>query len=140
MCQLTFNQYFNYWDSGSLVRKKEAGLIFKAWEWLESISISFIDRPSIILGDLNVGLKSSRSRGGDYFRRILQSGWHRAMPKGVASFYSKRGKQSEIDHIMGTNLCKFSNARYVTELNGHLFAGRNNAISDHAALLVEVDV
>ncbi len=120
--------------------KQDAGLIFKAWEWLESISTSFIDRPSIILGDLNVGLKSSRSRGGDHFRRILQSGWHRAMPKDAVSFYSKRGKKSEIDHILGTSLCKFSNARYITELNGHLFAGRNDAISDHAALLVEVAV
>ena len=120
--------------------KKDSGLVFKAWDWLESISISFIDQPSIILGDLNVGLKSGRSRGGEHFRRILQSGWNRAIPGGDASYYSNRGKQSEIDHILGTNLCSFSNARYVTEHNGYLLAGRKEAISDHAALLVEVAV
>jgi endonuclease/exonuclease/phosphatase family metal-dependent hydrolase len=120
--------------------QKESSLIFKAWDWLESVSTSLIDQPSIILGDLNVGLKSPSSRGGEHFRRILNSGWHRAIPRGSASFYSNRGSQSEIDHILGSSLCKFSHARYITQLNGYLLAGKKDAISDHAVLLAELDV
>jgi hypothetical protein len=118
----------------------DAGLVGKAWEWVESTAADLLHRPAIILGDLNVGLKSKPSRGGDHFRRILQSGWHRATPKETASFFGDHGQQSEIDHILGTNLTNFSNARYVTKLERHLFAGGNTAISDHAALVAEVIV
>jgi endonuclease/exonuclease/phosphatase family metal-dependent hydrolase len=120
--------------------KQEAGLVFNAWNWLEATAATLLDKPSIILGDLNVGLTSNRSRGGEHFGRILQSGWHRAIPKAAASFYGSHGQQSEIDHILGAGLCGFSNARYVTELDGHLYAGGNDSISDHAALMTEVTV
>jgi len=117
--------------------KQDVGLVIDAWEWLESTAAALLKQPSIILGDLNVGLKSKFSRGGEHFRRILESGWHRATPKDAASFYGDHGQQSEIDHILGTKFCEFSNERYVTALDGYLFAGTNEAISDHAALLVE---
>jgi endonuclease/exonuclease/phosphatase family metal-dependent hydrolase len=120
--------------------KQTAELVIKAWEWLESTAATLVNKPSIILGDLNVGLKSNPSRGGDHFRRILQAGWCRATPKGAASFFSDSGQHSEIDHVLGTKFCGFNSARYVTELDGHIFAGGNNAISDHAALLADVTV
>lgn len=120
--------------------KEDAGLVINAWEWLESTTTALLNQPSIILGDLNVGLKSYRSRGGEHFRRILQSGWHRATPKDAASFYNEHGQQSEIDHALGTSVCAFDDARYVTELGGYSFAGGKDAISDHAALLAEVRV
>ena len=53
--------------------KQDAGLVINAWEWLESTAATFLNQPSIILGDLNVGLKSNPARGGEQFRRILQS-------------------------------------------------------------------
>ena len=118
--------------------KQDAGLVFDAWEWLESTAAGLKDQPAIILGDLNVGLKSNRSRGGEHFRRILTSGWHRAIPKETSSYYGASGRQSEIDHILGTAVCEFSNARYVTELAGYQFAGTTSAISDHTALLTDV--
>jgi endonuclease/exonuclease/phosphatase family metal-dependent hydrolase len=118
--------------------KQDLGLVINAWDWLESTATALLDQPSIILGDLNVGLKSIRSRGGEHFRRILQSGWRRATPANNASFFSDHGQQSEIDHILCTGSCEISDARYVTELDGHLLAGSKDAISDHAALLGEV--
>ncbi len=117
---------------------KNVGLLVNAWDWLESTAAALLNRPSIILGDLNAELKSNRSRGGEHLRRIMQSGWHRAAPKETASFFNNAGQNSEIDHILGTSLCGFSNARYVTELDGHLLTGGKDAISDHAALLAEV--
>lgn len=120
--------------------RQDVGLVVHAWEWLESTAAALSNQPSIILGDLNVGLKSSRSRGGEHFRRILRSGWQRAAPNETASYFGDDVHHSEIDHVLGTNLCGFNNARYVTELDGYLFAGGNDSISDHAALLAEVSV
>lgn len=118
--------------------KQDAELAVKAWDWLEKTASTLVDQPAIILGDLNVGLKSYGPRGGNHFRRILQSGWHRAVPKETASFFSSHGQQSEIDHILGTGKCQFQNTHYVTEFGGYVFAGGKQAISDHAALLAEV--
>jgi NAD(P)H-dependent FMN reductase len=116
------------------------GFVVNAWDWLESTAAALRNRPSIILGDLNAELKSNRSRGGEHLRRILRSGWHRAAPAETSCFFGNGGQNSEIDHILGTDLCGFGNARYVTELNGHLFAGGKDAISDHAALMAEMTV
>jgi endonuclease/exonuclease/phosphatase family metal-dependent hydrolase len=121
-------------------QKQDAKLVFNAWEWLETTAAALLSQPAIILGDLNVGLKSNRSRGGEYFRNILQTGWHRATPKECASFFGGNGQQSEIDHILGTSSCRFSNAQYVTQREGYLLAGTTDAISDHAALMTEVSV
>ncbi len=118
--------------------KQEAGLVFNAWDWLEGIAAFFLNQPSVILGDLNVGLKSRRSRGGEHFRRILSLGWRRATPVGTASYFGAGERRSEVDHILGNGLCHIQNARYVTDLDGHILAGRSDAISDHAALMAEI--
>jgi len=118
--------------------RQDSGLVFTAWEWLESAASKLVNQPAIILGDLNVGLNSTPSRGGEYFERILNSGWQRAIPSDGTSFFSTQGQQSEIDHILGTRLVGFNNAHYVTQLDGHEFAGGDGAISDHAALMAEV--
>lgn len=118
--------------------KKSAGLVIPAWDWLEETAAFLADRSAVIMGDLNVSLKSPRSRGGEHFRRILQSGWHRATPAHSASFFRADGASSEIDHILGTDLCQAGGTRYVTELGGYQFAGGLDPISDHAALVTEV--
>ena len=120
--------------------KQDVGLVSPAWEWMETTAAALLGQSSIILGDLNVGLKSGRARGGEHFRRILDSGWHRAVPESGGSYHTAKGHISEIDHILGTSLCEFSNARYVTEVDGYVLAGGKEAISDHAALLADVAV
>ena len=119
---------------------KEVDLVTTSWDWVESTAVKLSGKPSLILGDLNVALKSNPRRGGDHFRRILQTGWHRAVPKDGASFHSEHGQLSEIDHILGTSSCEFTNARYITEIDGYRLAGSKDAISDHAALLADVAV
>ncbi len=120
--------------------KQDAGLVFAAWDWLESTAATLLDRPVVILGDLNVGLKSNRSRGGEHFRRILSSGWQRATPVGTASYFGAAEKRSEVDHILSNGLCGLHDARYVTELGEYVLAGQSDAISDHAALRAEISV
>lgn len=118
----------------------EIGLVVQAWDWIESAATHLFLTPALILGDLNAGLKSSRSRGGDNFRGILQTGWHRATPGEGASFFGEQGPLSEIDHILGTPMCAFDNARYVASVDGFELAGSTSAISDHAALVANVKV
>lgn len=118
----------------------EMPLVIRAWDWLQSAAADLKNQPAIILGDLNVQLKSPRSRGGEHFRNLLASGWQRAIPKDGSSFVGDSGTPSEIDHILGTSACGFSNARYATEHAGYRFSGGEGAISDHAALLAEVRV
>lgn len=120
--------------------KQDLGLVISAWDWLEKTAASLVDQSAVIIGDLNVGLKSRRERGGEHFRKILQSGWHRATPADSASFFGGDGGTSEIDHIMGTNSCRFTGAHYVTKTGSYEFAGGQDPISDHAALLAEIAV
>jgi endonuclease/exonuclease/phosphatase family metal-dependent hydrolase len=123
------------WYDGS-----DMPMVFRAWDWLEAAAAALAGRPAVILGDLNVGLKSGHARGGDHFRRMLASGWHRAEPSEGASFYTSGGGASEIDHILGSGSCHFGVARYVASLGQHKLAGCENAISDHAALVADVTV
>lgn len=120
--------------------KKDIGLVINAWDWLEATGATLANKPAIILGDLNVALNSTRARGGEHFRRILQAGWQRATPKDAHSFFGAHGQNSEIDHILVTQRCHLNNPHYVIKLDGHLFAGGTEALSDHAALLADVTV
>jgi hypothetical protein len=119
--------------------RKSAHLLVPAWEWLESTTGSLKSSPSIVIGDLNVSL-SRASCARNQFRRILASGWHRAEPTGGATFYGHGGKNSEIDHIIATPHCILSDALCVQQAGGFEFAGSSSAISDHAALVCNVEV
>jgi hypothetical protein len=115
-----------------------ASMLLRTWEWLEKTAARLKNTPSVIMGDLNVSTTSTRSKGGDHFRRILGNGWHRAAPHGEGSYFSHSGVRTEIDHIIGTSHCVFADARYVRESGGFVLAGLPNAISDHAALVCRV--
>jgi len=109
-----------------------------AWDWLERTVNAFKETPAVVLGDLNADPAASKARGGEYFRRILRNGWHRATPPGGTSYFGLGNRRSEIDHILANAGCSFANPRYVTEVGGFKLAGTPDAISDHAALLANV--
>ena len=123
------------WYNDKNKRKKTAHLIRPAWEWLEATMTSLKSGPSMVIGDLNVKTMSPKGRGGDHFRRILSSGWHRA--PGGPTFFNKE-KRSEIDHILATDHCVLSGAMSITEAAGFVLAGPGG-ISDHAALVCRVE-
>jgi endonuclease/exonuclease/phosphatase family metal-dependent hydrolase len=114
-------------------------LVSTAWDWLENTAATLIGTPAIILGDLNVELKSPRSRGGDHFRRMMDSGWERATPAGGASYIGSTDYTSEIDHLLSTASVRISSASYVKDAPGFCLAGGPGALSDHAALVATVD-
>lgn len=115
-----------------------APMLLRSWDWLEEATAKLKNTPSVILGDLNVSTTSTSSKVCEHFRRILSNGWHRAAPVGEASYFGQGGVRTEIDHIIGTSHCVFSDATYVQESGAFAFAGLPNAISDHAALVCRV--
>ena len=117
----------------------ERARLCASWDWLERTINAFKETPAVVLGDLNANPASSKARGGEYFRRILRNGWHRATPKG-ASYFGTAGRCSEIDHMLGNVGCSFANPRYVTAVGEFKLAGAPDAISDHAALLADLTV
>jgi endonuclease/exonuclease/phosphatase family metal-dependent hydrolase len=117
---------------------KDAGLVHRAWDWLEAAIAELSKSTTVVLGDFNVDLRSPRSRGGEHFRRILDAGWHRAAPPSGGSYFTADGRSSEIDHILGSPLCRFNTAEYVTEAGGYSLAASEGSISDHCALVAEL--
>ena len=119
---------------------ESSSLVTRAWDWVEEAAAGLLSEPSIIVGDLNAGLNSKASRGGEHLRRIIDSGWQRAAPTTGFSYFGSGGKRSEIDHLLSTSLCYVANPHYVTQQGQHCFAGVVGAISDHAALVANVMV
>jgi hypothetical protein len=54
------------------------------------------------------------------------------------SYYGEKGARTEIDHALCSPSLQFASASYQTEFNDAVFAGTDAALSDHAALMVEV--
>ncbi len=116
-----------------------AALLRSAWTWIESTAKSLSSRASLILGDLNVST-SSRTTGGSYFRKILNSGWVRANTEDRFTFFGHGGKSSETDHILATKHCLLRNARVVKRAGDFDLADSDSALSDHAAVICDVVV
>jgi len=115
-------------------------LLLKAWQWLETTADDLKGRPAVILGDLNISTTSIVKPAYRSFHRILSDGWYRAEPPERATYFSKTGYTSEIDHIMATNHCAISNSKVIKQIPGFSIAGGPGAISDHAILLCDVEV
>jgi endonuclease/exonuclease/phosphatase family metal-dependent hydrolase len=118
---------------------KQRDLLIKSWEWLESTAASLSSEPAVILGDLNIRCSSRDKVGGQHFQRILDSGWTRAAPVGGYSYYGARGVRSEIDHILTTAHCTIRSAECVTAVPDFTLAGSPSSLSDHAALVAEIE-
>ena len=115
-------------------------LLLRSWEWLETAAAALRETPAVIMGDLNVRPSPDRSGVGACFRRLLDNGWQRAAPTGGYSYFGPTGVRSEIDHALASPRCKIRGAEYVVSVTGFTLAGAQNALSDHAALVVDLDI
>ncbi len=119
---------------------KESAFLHQAWDWLESTAAMLRHGAAVLLGDLNVSVASTETRGGDHFRRILASGWQRAAPADGATYFGHGGRTSEIDHILATDRCVLSEAACIKSAGAFTYCGSQDAISDHAALRCRVEL
>ena len=117
---------------------ESTSLVTQAWHLVEKAAAGLISELTIIVDDLNAGLNSKASRGGDHFRHIIESGWQRATSPTGFSYLGSGGKRSEVDHLLSTSLCHVDNPHYVVQQGPHSFAGAAGLISDHAALVANV--
>lgn len=117
----------------------EAPLTIKAWTWLTQLAASLEEEAAVMLGDFNVSVKSAKSRGGNHFRAILDSGW-RTTSLEAPTYFSTSGPGSQIDHILCTRRCALSSAEVITRSGQFILAGRPEALSDHAAVMCKVTV
>jgi endonuclease/exonuclease/phosphatase family metal-dependent hydrolase len=114
-------------------------LLMRSWEWLEAASAALREAPAVIIGDLNIHPMPDRKGVGACFRRILDNGWQRAVPAEGYSYFGHSGVRSEIDHALVSPRCRIQGAEYVISVPGFELAGTADALSDHAALVVDVD-
>lgn len=117
----------------------ESAFLRQAWEWIESTAAMLRHEAAVVLGDLNVSVASPDSRGGGHFRRILASGWQRAVPADAATYFGHGGRTSEIDHILATDRCVLSEAACIKSTGGFTYCDSQGAISDHAALQCRIE-
>jgi endonuclease/exonuclease/phosphatase family metal-dependent hydrolase len=114
------------------------------WTWLENAAAVLLRTPpAVILGDLNTPPVTGRERSGvrACFRRIIESGWRRVPPTGNGSYFNhQHGTWTEIDHILYTPQCRLREAEYVVGVAGFTLAGTPDALSDHAAVVADLDI
>lgn len=119
---------------------REPPIRIKCWEWIEETMAIAIRRPFIVLGDFNTAPHYSRARCGDRIGKLQSNGWQFASPAEGASYWTPKGHAVRIDHAFVSPHFVIRNARYVTEVGEYVFAGkRPGALSDHAALVVDVE-
>lgn len=110
------------------------------WEWFDELARSVEDQPALIIGDVNFDFGTSPSGWrGRALKQFQERGWHMPRPDGEWSYASKTSaSRSRIDHALVRPGIEVHTARYVSSLGSHSFAGHKDAISDHAAFVLDL--
>jgi endonuclease/exonuclease/phosphatase family metal-dependent hydrolase len=107
-----------------------------AWDWLaHAAAETRLAGPALLVGDLNTSL-AAKPRVPQF--HALADSWSRLQPSGPGGYFGRGDIVSEIDHAFVAGAA--GTARYVTQLEGFRLAGAEGAISDHAALHVQLKV
>jgi len=116
----------------------EAAHLLAAWEWASDLAARLCEQPAVILGDLNVSLKSLGYQKGRHLQAILASGWTRVATVG-ATYHGHNGVRSEIDHVLVTRQCRATHPVVLTTVGEFSLCGQANSISDHAVLMCDLE-
>lgn len=109
------------------------------WDWIISTASSVKQRPFILIGDFNTDPSYPKARCGDRIGRLINDGWQHSSSRADASYWTPKGHGVCIDHSFVTQHFMIQNVRYIREEGEYIFAGKGNtALSDHAALIVDV--
>jgi hypothetical protein len=90
----------------------------------------------VIVGDLNAS-RRSRTAGGEHLRRIIAAGWTLATPDAEPSYFSAKTRAT-LDHLLHTRAIRATNTRFVSTAGKYILAGARDALSDHAAIVGEL--
>jgi endonuclease/exonuclease/phosphatase family metal-dependent hydrolase len=109
------------------------------WEWLLDTAAKVRDRPFVLVGDFNTDSTYDHSKCGDCIGRLKDSGWcHHQFPENPPSYRTPHGHEVCIDHCFVTAHFDLQCTSYVAQEGAHVLFAPKGALSDHAALRVEL--
>jgi len=113
------------------------------WEWVIQTARENLNCPFIFIGDFNCDLVRKTKDNGLRLEQLTREGWTHAIPKdsSVKSFYSKpESKGSTIDHAFLSPQLVLKKTDFILQKGSYHFAKHEDALSDHAVLMVEFDL
>jgi endonuclease/exonuclease/phosphatase family metal-dependent hydrolase len=124
-------------------RKDQIPVISRPWwEWVIKTARENLQNPFIFIRDFNCDLMRRTEEDGLRLEQLVREGWTHAIPKNsdVRSFYSNPdSKGSTIDHVFLSPQLVLKKTEFILEKGPYHYAKHNDALSDHAVLLVEFD-
>ena len=126
----------------------EAGKKKDWWDWVTEVAEENRNHPFIILGDFNTEPTTKGPDGGVRLLNLEENGWQHASPVTGASWWVRRDDivyEHRLDHAFFSNHFTIRDPKYITEHGEYVFVKKPgelkpNAMSDHAVLLVDVDL
>lgn len=114
----------------------------QCWDWIQNIAAKNIDFPFVIMGDFNTDPDDSQAKCGNRIKQLKDDGWQHSMPRSGASYWAiTNGNGRRLDHAFVSRHFDVLAAEYISELGNYVFAGqKSEAMSDHAALLIEINM
>ena len=113
------------------------------WQKMETLITRTATQRIVFIGDMNCNPERVGFPGGRVLKGLREAGWHVPSPGGDWSYISKNGETTaRIDHVIASPALTIVSANYIRRINDVILAGQtsDHAISDHAALVVDVKV
>ena len=105
------------------------------WDWLVHEALpQLVGHPSVLLGDFNAAPNYRP------VRTATLAGWQVGTPPGGWSAKSPSGKTEALDHALVSPHFRIRKTEYVRKLENQVLAGSATAWSDHAALVLDVEL
>lgn len=113
-------------------------VLHEYWQSLTEIIRSTIARRIIFIGDFNADPDANRHPGARYMSTLRSDGWNIPTASGAWSYISG----SRIDHAIVSPGISVKDTKYVAQISDIELASQNREtrISDHAALVLHVDL
>jgi endonuclease/exonuclease/phosphatase family metal-dependent hydrolase len=127
-------------DDAATIRKEKRNAY---WDWILRTAQEKMDRPFVIMGDFNTDPAYANADGGVRFTQLEKLSYIHALPKDGDSWWGKSvgGEYAKrLDHVILSRHFTVKDAQYRTESEEYFFARNPEAMSDHAALLVEAEL
>lgn len=110
------------------------------WDWILHTAAAVRGRPFVLIGDFNTDPAYPRARCGDRIGLLKDSGWQHQFPESPPSYRTPRGDGVCIDHAFVTPHFELRRVSYIAQAGTHVLFGAEGALSDHAALLIELQL
>jgi len=110
-------------------------------DWIRDQAPEWGTRPTVVIGDLNVGPHRARSWQWRSLTSFAEEDWIVVTPGEGWSYMGRKGHTTRIDHALLSPGLVAKDTRYTVEAGGMVMAGNQPpAYSDHAVLVVDAEL